>query len=154
MSSDVVLELFQGPRPTTLDALKEITTKLDEDDLVYESSEAYLSKAWNSSPIPMWIKDVYGKMVFLNDAYCAIYGIKKSEYIGKTDLDIWPKEIALEFQALDQKVLEGENVEYSVEKIPNRAGFRKYDHLHVIKFPIMDGPIVKGIAGMVTGVFP
>lgn len=149
-----VLELFQHAHPTSLDSLRAVSTKLDEDDMVYSSSEIYLAKAWHSSPIPMWIKDVYGKMVFINDAYCAIYGIKKIDYIGKTDADIWPPEVARDFQALDQKVLDGESVEYSVEKIPNRAGFRTYDHLHVIKFPIMDGPVVKGIAGMVTGVFP
>lgn len=143
---------FQDADP--LMKLREVNTRLDRDSMLYRDTEIYLSKAWNSSPIPMWIKDLNGKMVFLNDAYCAIYGIRKSEYIGRTDFDVWPPEVAKEFRKMDSKVLNGESVEYGIEKIPSQSGLRSYDHLHVIKFPIKDGPKIVGIAGMITGVFP
>lgn len=138
----------------SLSRLKEVSDRICLDEMVYNDAEIYLAKAWNSSPIPMWIKDIEGRMVFLNDAYCKIYGVQKSEYVGKMDHEVWPPEVASEFRELDQKVLQGESVEYSVERIPNRAGFRQYDHLHVIKFPIKDGPKIVGIAGMITGAFP
>lgn len=143
---------FQEPNP--LHQLREVNTKLDAESLVYQNAEIYLAKAWNSSPIPMWIKDIYGRMVFLNDAYCTIYGIRKSEYIGKTDDAVWGQETANHFKKMDDKVLQGGEVEYTIEDVPNLGHVRQFDKCHVIKFPIKNGPKIVGIAGMITGVFP
>lgn len=145
---------LQAPAPNMLNALKQLNSKMDLDSRIYANSENYLARAWNSSPIPMWIKDINGVMVFLNDAYCTIYGINKDDYIGKTDDVIWGREAAEHFKKLDDKVLEGGEVEYSIEDVPNKQTSRQFDKCHVIKFPIFDGPRIVGIAGMITGVFP
>lgn len=145
---------FQDTIQNPLTRLRELNTRLDVDTMMYDDSEIYLAKAWNSSPIPMWIKDLSGKMVFLNDAYCSIYGINKSDYIGKTDDSIWGTESAKHFKLLDDKVLRGGEVEYSIEDVPSSGHVRQFDKCHVIKFPIRNGPKIVGIAGMITGVFP
>lgn len=135
--------------------LHEITMHLQERESIFQDAKETLARAWESSPIPMWIKDTKGVMVFLNDAYCSIYGIKKTDYLGKTDEYIWGSKTAEHYKKLDDKVLHGGRVEYSIEDVPNEYKATQFDKCHVIKYPIYNdvGDIV-GIAGMITGVFP
>lgn len=137
-----------------IEQLKNITHRLNVVSMAKLDSAEYMVAFIESMPLPAWIKDIGGTMRFLNDAYEKVYGIDKTDYIGKDDSDVWPKDIAEDFRRLDERVLLGESIEYSVEKVVNRAGFRDYDHIHVIKFPLYAGPNVVGIAGIVTGAFP
>lgn len=138
----------------SLQSLRDFSERLELNHLVKLDSEEYMMAFVESMPIPCWIKDTYGVMRFLNNAYEKIYDVRKDNYIGKTDDQVWPPEIAEAFKKRDDEVYEGKVVKYTVEKVPNRAGFRQYDHLNVIKFPLYKGPEVVGIAGLVTGVFP
>lgn len=137
-----------------IEQLKYITQRLNVATKAKMDSEEYMVAFIENMPLPAWIKDIEGTMRFLNDAYEKIYGVNKIDYIGKQDSDVWPKDIAEDFKRLDDRVLLGESIEYSVEKVTNRAGFRSHDHIHVIKFPLYSGPVVVGIAGIVTGAFP
>lgn len=134
--------------------LRNIEANFDQKAEISLGSAEFQARAFESLPLPAWIKDVEGVMRFVNHAYEKIYDISAKRYVGARDVDIWPTEVAEKFSAMDDKVLAGQNVEYCVEKIPNRVGFRAYDHVHVVKYPIYNGPEVVGIAGIVTGVFP
>ena len=139
---------------SNLQTLRDITHRLNAVSQAKLDSEEYMVAFVDSMPLPAWIKDIEGNMRFLNNAYEKIYDIKRENYIGKQDSDVWPQDIADDFKRMDDAVLLGDSVEYSVERVNNRAGFRKYDHLHVVKFPLYSGPDVVGIAGIITGVFP
>ena len=146
-----MLATSQNPQ---IEYLRALTERLDESSKIRLDSADYMAAFVDNLPLPAWIKDVEGTMRFLNDAYEKVYDIKKEDYIGKKDSDVWPKDVADNFKRLDEVVLRGESVEYSVEKVINRAEFRRYDHIQVVKFPLFNGPDVVGIAGLVTGVFP
>ncbi len=66
-------------------------------------------------PAPVWIKKLNDEnqfeMLILNREYISTYGIDKIGYVGKTDYDFWPKEVADEFQEEDFSVyLSGESL--------------------------------------------
>jgi len=73
--------------------------------LVMESSYMHI-------PLPSWLKDIDGTMLAVNDAYEMYFlipnGFVKSDYIGKTDSDVWPENIAQEFIGNDILTLQSE----------------------------------------------
>lgn len=82
-------------------------------------------------PLPMWIKDMNGKMLYLNDEYEKIFliprGVRALNYIGNDDFSVWPKKIAEEFRKNDVEAFNSSHPIKRVVKIPNeRNGFTNY----------------------------
>jgi PAS domain S-box-containing protein len=65
---------------------------------------AFFEKLINAFDEPFFIKDERHRWVFLNDAACKAFGKPRSELIGKSDYDIFPKELADVFWARDDLV--------------------------------------------------
>jgi hypothetical protein len=70
--------------------------------LIFESSHIDI-------PVPMWLKDTNGVMLFLNEEYSRTLlqpiGKQSSDYIGFTDFDVWDKATAKEFRSHDKDVM-------------------------------------------------
>ena len=158
---DKIITLYQPGKPIgkerrgqdSMAKLRRLTKQMEIDEKIILSSEKYLALAFQNLPCPVWIKDRDLRMVYINRAYSKIYDIPTERYVGKLDTDVWPPEIAEQFKQGDERVLNGEDICYAIERVPNRAGWRDYDHIKVIKFPLFEGDKIVGIAGVVTGVF-
>lgn len=63
----------------------------------------------NTLPFPAWIKrmdaDGQFRMVMINEQFTSQYGITPSEYVGRTDFQVHPKELATKYFEADRKVL-------------------------------------------------
>lgn len=79
-----------------------------------------------SIPLPMWMKNQFGVVDFLNDEYVDTFlkplGKEKNDYVGKTDFDVWPKAIAEEYRKHDMKVLRTGKVFNSRETVTGPLG--------------------------------
>lgn len=71
-------------------------------------------------PLLAWIKDLQGKYIYVNRAYCNKVGLSKEEIIGKRDRDIFCEEDAIVIEEedrrlIDQKcnIMEKENIRLS-----------------------------------------
>ena len=71
-------------------------------------------------PLLAWIKDLQGKYIYVNRAYCNKVGLSKEEIIGKHDRDIFCEEDAIVIEEedrrlIDQKcnIMEKENIRLS-----------------------------------------
>ena len=53
-----------------------------------------------------WLKDAQGRFIAVNEPFAKACGFKIEEIIDKTDLDIWPRELALSYRADDQEVMD------------------------------------------------
>lgn len=100
-----------------------------------------------SIPLPMWIKTVAGIVVFLSDEYEAEFlrprGMERDDYVGKTDFDVWPREVAEEYRRHDQEVIDsGKTFNGRETVIDNTGKERKW---RVMKFP---GPLPGSVAGV------
>ena len=98
------------------------------------------SQAWNVSltdvlPQNVLRKDLRGRFTFVNRRFCETAGMKPSDVIGKTDFDLYPREMAEKFQADDRRVLENGQTHECVETSQGASGVIA---VNVIKSPIRD----------------
>jgi PAS domain S-box-containing protein len=102
----------------------------------------------NSSAV-IYIKDADGRFMFMNRCYIERFKVNRGDILGKTDYDIFPREIADTFRANDRKVLEaGGPLEFEEEALEPDGELHTY---FTVKFPIsgMDG-VVCGISTDIT----
>ena len=87
------------------------------------------------------IKDEQGRfrMLMINNHYAAEYCISKLQYHGSTDYDIWPEDVAREFEKNDQMVLESKGSFVFSERVPRkncRTGMVAKINLHIFKYTV------------------
>ncbi len=89
----------------------------------------------NGSPSAIFVKDIEGRFLIINNKLEELLGVKNEEIIGKTDYDIITREMADYYRVNDQKVLE-EGKAISIEE---EADLIDGHHTFIAnKFPIYD----------------
>jgi len=101
-------------------------------------------------PIPMWMKDELGTMISLNDDYEKSFllplGKSREDYIGKTDVEFWGKEIGEIYSSNDQAVIQSKKPMVTVEPINTVKGI---DKVYAIKYPyLISEQYVVGLGGI------
>jgi PAS domain S-box-containing protein len=87
---------------TTIEDITE--RRLAEDAL--KLRESYLTAIIENQPGLVWLKDLNGRFLAVNGAFALSCGKEISEEVlGKTDLDIWPKDLAEKYRADDAEVI-------------------------------------------------
>jgi diguanylate cyclase (GGDEF)-like protein/PAS domain S-box-containing protein len=66
-----------------------------------KESEALFRTFMNLSPFASYIKDVDGRMVYYNENLAKRFGVTQEEWLGRTDAEIWPAELAATFRRND-----------------------------------------------------
>ncbi|MBA3473608.1 MAG: PAS domain S-box protein [Rubrobacter sp.] len=69
-------------------------------------SEERLQAILENSPTSIYIKDIEGRYTFVNRNSETVLGLTREQVLGKTDHDLFPKEMADAIRANDQRVLE------------------------------------------------
>ena len=90
----------------------------------------------NSMPLCLLIKDAEGRRVFANHAYLHVRRTTMSELMGKRDEDLFPAEIAHQYTADDQSVIQSGKSLHSVEPTVDAEGRVRW--IERIKSPIRD----------------
>jgi len=111
------------------------------------ATEARYQALVESLPLSIFQKDLQGKLVFANQKYCESVGVTPEEVIGKTDLDLFPRDLALKYVGDDSKVIMlGEAFE---ETEQHRRQDGRMLHVHVLKAPTRDANNqITGVQGM------
>ena len=111
-----------------------------------------LSAYIDSLPTPAWIKkarpDGVFEMFLINDAYSKAYGISKKRYEGKSDSEVWPKEIAELWTKNDRQVY---NSGTSIKTYEYMFELGKQKKISVWKFAIDLSDGQQGVGGLVVG---
>ena len=113
-------------------------------------SDRELQSILDNSTAVVQVKDLSGRYVRINRRFEEIFGLDRSQIIGKTDHDLFPKEIADRFRANDVEVAEtGRPLEFE-EIAPHQDG--PHDYIS-IKFPLFDDAgVVYATAGNFTDI--
>ncbi|MBU3918068.1 PAS domain-containing protein, partial [bacterium] len=113
---------------------KEITERKHAEENRRVSEERLKAILDNTTSI-VYIKDLHGRYIHTNRVYEKIFHFTQDEIAGKTDDDIFSKEIASNLQANDQQVLtQNKPMEFD-EEVPQDDGIHTYIS---IKFPLFD----------------
>ena len=110
-------------------------TEYQKDKETSNQSQKLLYDIINGFPSIIFVKDIEGRFLIINNKLEELLGVKNEELMGKTDYDIITKELAEEYRANDQKVLEkGIAIHYEEE-----ADLIDGHHTFIAnKFPIYD----------------
>jgi PAS domain S-box-containing protein len=118
-------------------------------DALRESEQRLQSMMDNSTAV-IYMKDLQGRYMMINHRYETLFHLDRNEVKGKTDHDIFPREIADVFQANDQAVIVAGVALESEELAPQD------DELHTYlstKFPLFDSEgKIYAVCGMSTDI--
>jgi PAS domain S-box-containing protein len=97
-------------------------------EVTLRQREEYQRAVLDNFPFMVWLKDAESRFLAVNRAFAAGCGQSSSESLmGKTDLDIWPRDLADSYRADDRAVLEGGVARQIEELIETNEGRRWYE---------------------------
>ncbi|WP_447986952.1 PAS domain-containing sensor histidine kinase [Nitrospira sp. Nam74] len=143
-------DIYDNPKEL-IGAWIDITRRKQAEEALRESENRF--KAFmDHNPALIFIKDGEGRHVYVNREFERVLQVGREGWLGKTDAELWPLEVAEQFQTNDQEVL-GSNATLDViVATVSRSGERQY--WRVITFPMKDvggNHSLGGIAVDVTG---
>ena len=112
-------------------------TERKQVEIELQEQKQMLEKILNTLPIQVFIKDEDGQLLFINQVMLDFFKGKAAQFIGKTDYDIFPKELADKFYQEDMLVRQGalpDSWEEQVEREGNVRFFRTGKRLIPLPF--------------------
>jgi PAS domain S-box-containing protein len=96
---------------------------------------------------PAWIKDAQGHYIYMSESYLKQLDVRVEDRRGKTDFELYPREIAAQFWKNDQAALAGQSIEVTEESIGPNGEPRTW---LTYKFPFQDasGKVFVGAVGV------
>ncbi len=84
----------------------------DDTEQVRELAEARLARdqvraAIHRVPVPLFLKDIEGRYLAINPAFGELFGVEEGMLLGKTDLEVFPDELAMELHEADRRLIAG-----------------------------------------------
>jgi PAS domain S-box-containing protein len=125
--------------------IQDITPRKRAEEALRES-EALVHSIVDNLPVVVFLKDRDGRYLLINRPFADRFGLRPEKAIGKTDLELFPADIAARFRANDREALEGGQTVECEEVAPYTDG------LHtsiVLKVPLRD---TAGAAYAVCGI--
>ena len=116
---------------TTFEEIKEH----NKDKETFNQSQKLLYDIINGFPSIIFVKDVEGRFLIINNKLEELLGLKSEELMGKTDYDLFSNEIAEYYRANDQMVLEDGKAIFFEEEADLIDGHHTFI---ANKFPIFD----------------
>lgn len=126
--------------------------KVEERTAALHRSQHLLQSIVNNAIAVIYVKDIEGCYLLINRRFEELFHVSREDILGKTDFDIFPKEMAEVFQAFDHKVIAAGSSLEAEEVAPHDDGPHTYIS---IKSPLCDADgrpyAVCGISTDITG---
>ena len=101
----LIPERGAGEKVNTVLCVSRDMTELNEATKALRVSEERFRAFMDNSPAIAWAKDEQGRHVYLNRTLESRFEVRSDDWMGKTDFDIWPPEIAAQFRKSDEEVI-------------------------------------------------
>lgn len=105
-------------------------------ETVARDSEALYHSLVDTLPINILRKDLRGRVTYGNRGYCERMGRPLAELLGRTDYDLFPKELANKYLSDDEKVIRTGEMFEDIEEHRGSDGRKAF--VHVLKAPVRD----------------
>jgi diguanylate cyclase (GGDEF)-like protein/PAS domain S-box-containing protein len=109
--------------------------KTEEINLTLKKSEALMRGITDNSSAVIFVKDLDGRYLFINQLYERLFHVTEAAILGKTDYDIFPPQLADNFVKYDRDVAQTGNALEIEETVPQDDGIHYYLS---VKFPLLD----------------
>lgn len=109
-------------------------------------SEERFRRFMDNNPAIAWVKTEEGRHVYLNKTYERTFGVNQVDFLGKTDFEVWPEQVAEEFRRNDQKILANDQALEVFEEAVDQSG--KVTFWQNYKFPYRDAAGRRYVAGI------
>ncbi|MEP0915793.1 PAS domain S-box protein [Leptolyngbya sp. DQ-M1] len=120
-------------------------TERKQAEAALRESQALFQNFMQHSPATAYIKDEAGRYLYVNPLIEQTFGRLLNEWVGKTDFDLFPAEVAQQWRQNDLQVLtEGKTLQVT-EIAPHENGDRYYLSF---KFPLQNAAGQQLMAGM------
>jgi len=118
-------------------------TELEKFEASFKASAELLQKSelqqkaiLDTIPDMAWLKDKESRFIAVNDSFAEACGKKPSELVGKTDLDIWPKNLADKYRDDDLEVIQSKKRKCVEEQLQDAKG--RISWIETIKTPVLN----------------
>lgn len=134
---------------TVLSQIGSIVKRKQAEDALRQSEGKMRSILDNATAV-VYVKDVEGRYLFINRQFEKLFHRTRDAIKGKTDLDLWPKEVADAVQANDRRVIESKTPIEFEEVAPHDDGLHTYIS---VKFPLLDAAgAIYAVCGISTDI--
>jgi PAS domain S-box-containing protein len=131
--ADIAPELLPN---TTQDEIGQLIGGFNQLLKTLQQRDHYQRALLDNFPFAVWLKDTESRFLAVNAGFVNLFGAKSAaEFVGKTDYDISPGELAEGYRADDMAVLASRQKKNVEEEIDN-AGMRKW--FETYKAPVID----------------
>ncbi len=126
--------------------VRERTGELARANEELASGEERFRAFMDNSPAVAFMKDKDGRMLYVNSRFEQTFQAPRETWLGKSDFELWPAEVAEQLRAHDQQVLISGRPMETTESVPvPGVGTRQW---LVLKFPITDAKGKKFLGGI------
>jgi len=130
----MVVEQTAEIREANVSLEREITERKRAEEVI-RNSEALYSSLVENLPVNVLRKDLEGKFTFASKSFCEQIGTSPEAIVGKTDFDLYPRELAEKYRQDDHHVMATGQILAAVEE--NRQEGRKR-YVEVLKSAVRD----------------
>mgnify|MGYP000302941661 CR=1 FL=1 len=134
-NSDEIGKLTQTFNQMTHTVAEQISKLNQEKKQSYES-KVILQSIIDNTPDIIYLKALDNTYTLVNKAYLSLFNFQPQDVIGKTDYDIFPKEVAEAFIHNDAKVAKSDKAFQFEESAVDKDGIIR--HYISVKFPLLD----------------
>jgi len=116
-----------------------------------DDAKALVQKVLDQTKAVIYIKALDGKFIFVNEQFCRIFNMSREQILGRTNHELFPKEIADILRANDVHVLNTRSALEIEETVVHSDGKR---HSYIsLKFPLEDSTgAPQGLGGVSTDI--
>lgn len=90
----------------------------------------------NNIPDIVWLKDIDSRFIVVNEAFAKACGFKVDDIVGKTDLDLWPRDLAESYRSDDREVMRSKKRKCIEERLVNKQDGEIW--IETVKTPVFD----------------
>ena len=102
---------------------------------------------FDNVPEIAWIKDRDGRFISVSALFADACGMPQEELIGKTDWDVWPREVAEKYAAHEARILRSGLPMRAKDAYAGRNGANRWSE--IVRTPIFgDGGVILGTLGI------
>lgn len=131
-------------------ALKDEINRHEQTTKAFLESEERFRSILDTTPSVVFLKDIEGRFIFINCQFEKLFHISREQIKGKTDYDLFPKEMADVFRSNDLKVIETKTSMEVEENVPQDDGMHTYIS---VKFPLRDtAGVPYAVCGIATDI--